>query len=60
MPVNNVNSSEAARAEQLQAQRSAENAQSAHEKQRQEDDASTREVRRVAEEGRGENMDVTV
>lgn len=59
MPVNNVNSSEGARAEQLQAQRRTENAQETR-VQRQEDDAAAREVRRVAEEGRGENMDVTV
>ena len=59
MPVNNVNSSEGARAEQLRTQQTADNAQAAQRQQNRDEDAS-REVRRVAEEGRGENMDVTV
>lgn len=60
MPVNNVNSSEGARFEQLQAQKKSEEAQGAQEQQRRDDEVVSREVRRVAEEGRGENMDITI
>jgi hypothetical protein len=60
MPVNNVNSSEGARIDQLQAQKSAGDTQLIRQQQRQDDEAASREVGRVTEEGRGENMDITV
>jgi len=54
MPVDGVNASEGARVEQLNSPRSEE----ARVRQQRQDDQQV-EARRAAEEGRGQNMDIT-
>jgi hypothetical protein len=54
MVVNSVNSSDAARVEQVKVERRAEDV-----KRQEETDRTTQETRRAAEAGRGGNMDVT-
>jgi hypothetical protein len=59
MAVQGVERSDSVRMEQLKAERSAENAK-VQERRRQDDGSGSSEVRRVAEEGRGAEVDIAV
>ena len=57
MPVEGINASESARVDQVRNEQRAEDVRI--QEQKRQDDNST-EIRRVTEQGRGDNMDVTV